>query len=157
MQNIGLILFSVSFSALLIGCDANVDMDGSESDSHQRDVRFAQDLLLIRDNLFQDKNGKLFFKVWDYTRGETESPAIRYVKYFGVRDEGPPTFLKDRIDPNSWRRFNDTIYTDKNYVYCHHGLSGGGWLAPIEQFLPSALQVIATHENGSWRLVRRRG
>jgi len=157
MPKISPILFSIFFSALLIGCDANVDVERAPSDTNHREAKFAKDLSLIRDNLYQDKDGKLLFRVRDYTRSETEPPTMRYVEYFGVidpvRDEGPPPLLKDRIDPNSWRRFHDTIYTDKNYVYCHHGLSGGGWLGPIEQFLPSTLRVIATHENGSWRLV----
>ena len=132
-------------------------MEGPAFESNQREAKPDQDLTLVRDDLFQDKNGKLLFRVRAITGGGAEKTTIRYLDYFGIIDpvwnEGPPPLLKDRIDPNSWRRFHDTIYTDENYVYCHHSLSGGGWLGAMEEFLPGTLKVIAIHENGSWRLV----
>ena len=133
-----------------MGCNANLDVEGTASDTHQKEAELTKDPFLIRDNLYRDKKGELYFRVVDWT----DEPI--FLEVFGISDRVNshiPARLRTHIDPKSWRHVFDSLYADTDTLYCHHALSGGGWIGAIDGFNPNALKVILTQENGKWRTI----
>ena len=123
-----------------------------------QDHNLTTGMYLIRDDLYRDKKGDIFFRMLDIPDTQDNARELIYKKRFGLYDKtrsgNPPNRLRDVIDSRSWRQLTETLYSDKNYLYCYHYLTGGGWIAPVENFDPKALKVIVTNEGAEPRLIK---
>lgn len=115
-------------------------------------------MYLIRDDLYRDESGDLYFRMLDVPDSQDNARELIYKKRFGLYDKtrlgDPPKPLRNVIDSKSWRQLTETLYSNKNYLYCYHYLTGGGWIAPVQNFDPKALKFIVTQEGAEARLIK---
>jgi len=109
MPNNSFIVILFLLTILLIACNPTIESKTATYSDFCRDAELTPNIGLIRDNLYQDEKGQLYFRVCDWE----EEPIYR--KNFGFSD--PINNLNTQIDPESWRRVSDTLYADSNTLY----------------------------------------
>ena len=155
-------------TVVLTGCSSDIATDKKTSSntpsiSIRNDHSVTTGMYLIRDNLYLDETGNLFFRVLDVPLNshpevvqDFEGQQLIYKNRFGLYDKDHvsnlPKRLRDVIDAKSWHRLYDTLYIDKNNLYCYHYFTGGGWIAPMDGFDPEDMKALIIHNNGSWRI-----
>ncbi len=86
-------------------------------------VNISLEWKLLKCGLWQNKLGEIGFKTNRVICSDGQVIAEDYITKFGF-DENPP--LKDIIDTATFRELGNTYYKDKNHIYHHYGMSGGG-------------------------------
>jgi len=111
------------------------------------DHHVTSGLYLIRDNLYRDEMGELYFRVVDVEYADRGRQII-YIKRTGAygQDEFRGQSLKELIDADTWKQEYDTIYSDRHNLYCQHYYTGGGWIKRVDNFDPKDLKVLISEE-----------
>jgi hypothetical protein len=99
-----------------------------------------ENLKLIRDNLYQDETGELYF---DASNGEERHI---YLKYEGRPDSDyqTPTYLTNIIDRDNWHHIFDSFYSDKTSLFCNHIMADGGFIGRVRGVKPHSISIILT-------------
>jgi len=87
----------------------------------------------IRDGLYENSDGNLFFKTVDASDRDNPIDRYIYVVYsdsFGI--DGIKE-MEDVIDSESFNSIESEYYQDKNYVYYFHVMSDGGTMGIIDE------------------------
>lgn len=88
---------------------------------------------LIRDNLYEDNNGNLYFKTFD--RSKSDTMTIRYIDVIYSESFGVDGIkkIKDVVDKQSFRYDEqENMYKDKNNQYVYTEMIDGGTLSILE-------------------------
>lgn len=87
----------------------------------------------IRDGLFKDGDGNIYFKTLDSSNPNKQIDRFIYVVYsdeFGV--EGIKE-MKDVLDSKSFKSLDNNYFQDKNHIYYFHVMSDGGTMSIIDE------------------------
>jgi hypothetical protein len=105
----------------------------------------------IRDGLYENLQGDLFFRVQSISRkGEIEKQYL-YLNRFSFPDSYKPSVdptLSELIDRNTWKQLTNIFYRDKSRIYCHVISSGGGYLKNMDSIVPNDFMFFY---QGKWR------
>jgi hypothetical protein len=77
----------------------------------------------LKCGLWLNRNGDIGYKTQRVVCSDGLMSVEDYITRFGF-DENPP--LKDIIDTTSFVDLGNTFYKDKNHIYHHYAMSGGG-------------------------------
>jgi hypothetical protein len=77
----------------------------------------------LKCGLWLNRNGDIGYKTQRVVCSDGLMSVEDYITRFGF-DENPP--LKDIIDTTSFVDLGNTFYKDKNHIYQHYAMSGGG-------------------------------
>jgi len=93
----------------------------------------------LKCGLWENKLGEIGFKTSSVICSDGQVIADAYITKFGF-DENPP--LKDIIDTTTFRELGNTYYKDKNHIYHHYGMSGGGSFYIFEKADYETFQIL---------------
>lgn len=104
------------------------------------------DLKLIRDNLFIDNDGELYFRTQD------SELKFSYLQSLGLPNPatGYRTSLRSTIDSPTWKRLGGALFSDKTNLYCRSTTSDGGQLYVVKTLNRENLERIFTRADGTW-------
>lgn len=106
------------------------------------------ELKLIRDNLFIDGDGELYFRT-----SNLKDKGV-YTQSLGLADpvngHVPPS-LTSTIDTATWIRRSHNFYSDETNAYCHKKGPGGGELLLMNNLNGGSLEAIIINMDDSWR------
>jgi hypothetical protein len=88
----------------------------------------AGDYTLVRDDLYTNERGDLFFKCVDrYVDGIEGKEADRYLSHVYTEDfSDNVTPMKEVIDAATFRSIGNGFYKDKNHIYKFNQMIDGG-------------------------------
>jgi hypothetical protein len=99
----------------------------------------------IKDGLYEDDNGNLYFKkvVFPMPGEDEEDKFVRNIDEVHFPEETyPPKKLKDVIDPESFESLESLYFKDKNHVYYFWEVTGGGSMYVVNEANPKTFKVL---------------
>ena len=92
---------------------------------------------LLNCGLWINKKGDIAFKVDYLLRGDSRVDVWtnRFMTNFGFRKSENPT-LKSVVDIATFRKLTYSFYRDKNNIYQHFAMLGGGWFSNFKEVEP---------------------
>lgn len=127
-------ILSTLFSALilLVGCTAG----DTPNDSETEEV-FEKGYRPVRDGLYRDNAGNLYFKTID--NSNPEEARDRYLNTVWYADSAREMIRV--IDVPTFHHFGGDYYGDRRYVYHFFKMSDGGSLSVLEGSHPESFEV----------------
>ncbi|MBI1343797.1 MAG: hypothetical protein GC171_12745 [Terrimonas sp.] len=103
---------------------------------------------LIKDNLYHDIAGNLYFRVMDMSN--PEKPVSRYLSIVWNANQcdsinGGKMLLKDVVDAKSFEKILGFYYRDKNRFYIFNEMSDGGTFAVLNEIDFSSFKVLSNY------------
>ena len=95
-------------------------------------VQTNKEYIAIRDGLYMDKNGNLYFKTKDWSN--EDFPVDRYIHVVYSERFGTDGIkeMKDVIDPDTFKAIGSSYYKDKSNVYYFNAMNDGGTMAIVD-------------------------
>ncbi|WP_371397597.1 hypothetical protein [Fretibacter rubidus] len=105
---------------------------------------------LIKDDLFTDSVGSLYFLTYEFANKQDQADVDTYQmiflkqfdKYNVDTKDTPSPLIGSVIDAKSWRKVADTFYRDEHNLYCRRDFSSGAVLLHLEAFNPDDMKFI---------------
>ncbi len=119
----------------------------------------------IRDNLFQDQSGNLYFRMLaanlpnkkllresivppEFLKANDNTSIFVYRNHLGRKNgDGETKVLRDIVDVESWERISQSYYKDANNVYFYSHGSMGGALFRLTNCNPDTVRF---YHQGKW-------
>ena len=105
-------MFFLLLTTSLISCGPDVSEEKTNTSYTLQDHNLTTGMYLIRDDLYRDESGNLYFRMLDVPDSQDNARELIYKKRFGLYDKtrlgDPPKPLRDVIDSKSWRQLTET-------------------------------------------------
>lgn len=98
----------------------------------------------VRDELYTDNSGNLYFKAWEYSTSEEKKYTFLRHVYLVSDHKSELKPLAKVLDNATFHGIGGTYYKDENYIYYYFVMDKGGTLSTVYQPDINSFEVLAS-------------